>query len=58
MVTEIFPLQGEVKVSLRSQNETVIKRYKREDVEVQTRSPRPAQTEPRDESESEPDTAE
>ena len=58
MVTEIFPLQGEVKVSLRSQTETVIKRYKREDVEVQTRSPRPAQTESRDESESEPDTAE
>ena len=58
LVTEIFPLQGEVKVSIRNQNETVFKRYKREDVEVQTRGPRPAQTESRDESESEPDTAE
>ena len=59
MVTEIFPLQGEVKVSLRSQNETVFKRYKREDVEVQTRSPRPApDTEAKDEAETEPDSAE
>ena len=58
MVTEIFPLQGEVKVSLRSQNETVFKRYKREDVEVQTRSHRPAQTETPDAGETEPDSAE
>jgi cell fate regulator YaaT (PSP1 superfamily) len=58
MVTEIFPLQGEVKVSLRSQNETVFKRYKREDVEVQTRSPRPAPADVKSEAEAEPDTAE
>ena len=58
MVTEIFPLQGEVKVSLRSQTETVYKRYKREDVEVQTRTPRPAAAEEKDGTETEPDTAE
>jgi cell fate regulator YaaT (PSP1 superfamily) len=58
MVIEIFPLQGEVKVSLRSQNETVFKRYKREDVEVQTRSPRPAPADAKSEAEAEPDTAE
>ena len=58
MVTEIFPLQGEVKVSLRSQNETVFKRYKREDVEVQTRSPRPAPADTKEAEESEPDLAE
>lgn len=58
MVTEIFPLQGEVKVSLRSQTETVYKRYKREDVEVQMRTPRPAAAEEKDGNETEPDTAE
>ena len=58
MVTEIFPLQGEVKVSLRSQTETVYKRYKREDVEVQMRTPRPAAAEEKDGTETEPDTAE
>ena len=58
MITEIFPLQGEVKVSLRSQNETVFKRYKREDVEVQARSPRPASADTKDAEETEPDTAE
>ncbi|MBO5511388.1 MAG: stage 0 sporulation family protein [Clostridia bacterium] len=41
VVTEIFPLQGEVKVSLRNQSDSAPKRYKRELVEVQTRSPRP-----------------
>ena len=58
VVTEIFPLQGEVKVSLRSQNETVYKRYKREDVEVQTRAPRPAPADEQAPAETEPDTAE
>ena len=57
VITEIFPLQGEVKVSLRSQNETTYKRYKREDVEVQVRSPRPA-AEAKVEEATEPDTAE
>lgn len=41
VVTEIFPLQGEVKVSLRNQSDSAPKRYKRELVEVQIRSPRP-----------------
>jgi cell fate regulator YaaT (PSP1 superfamily) len=58
MVTEIFPLQGEVKVSLRNQNETIYKRYKREDVEVQTRAPRPAPADEQAPAETEPDTAE
>lgn len=40
VVTEIFPLQGEVKVSLRNQTDSAPKRYKREQVEVQTRAPR------------------
>ena len=41
MVTEIFPLQGEVKVSLKGQQDQAPKRYKRELVEVQARPPRP-----------------
>ena len=41
MVTEIFPLQGEVKVSLKGQQDQAPKRYKRELVEVQVRTPRP-----------------
>ena len=57
VITEIFPLQGEVKVSLRSQNETTYKRYKREDVEVQVRTPRPT-AEAKVEEATEPDTAE
>ena len=57
VITEIFPLQGEVKVSLRSQNETTYKRYKREDVEIQVRSPRPA-AEAKVEEATEPDAAE
>ena len=40
VVTEIYPLQGEVKVSLRNQTDTAPKKYKRELVEVQTRTPR------------------
>ncbi len=40
VVTEIFPLQGEVKVSLRNQSDSAPKKYKRELVEVQTRTPR------------------
>ncbi len=40
VVTEIFPLQGEVKVSLRSQTDSAPKRYKREQVELQIRVPR------------------
>ena len=57
VITEMFPLQGEVKVSLRSQNETTYKRYKREDVEVQVRSPRPA-ADAKVEEATEPDAAE
>ena len=34
VVTEIFPLAGEVKVSLRAENETVPKKYNRDDVTV------------------------
>ncbi len=41
VVTEIFPLQGEVKVSLRNQTDSAPKRYKREQVEVQARASRP-----------------
>jgi cell fate regulator YaaT (PSP1 superfamily) len=41
VVTEIFPLQGEVKVSLKGQQDQAPKRYKRELVEIQTRSPKP-----------------
>ena len=41
MVIEIFPLQGEVKVSLKGQQDQAPKRYKRELVEVQVRMPRP-----------------
>ncbi len=40
VVTEIFPLQGEVKVSLRNQSDSAPKKYKRELVEVQNRAPR------------------
>ena len=40
VVTEIYPLQGEVKVSLRNQSDSAPKKYKRELVEVQTRAPR------------------
>ena len=58
VITEIFPLQGEVKVSLRNQNETTFKRYKREDVEVQIRSSRPASNGAKAEEVTEPDTAE
>ena len=58
VVTEIFPLQGEVKVSLRNQNETTFKRYKREDVEVQARSSRPAPAAAKAEEVTEPDAAE
>ena len=38
VVTEIFPLQGEVKVSLRNQTDSAPKKYKRELVELQTRT--------------------
>ncbi len=55
VVTEIFPLQGEVKVSLRNQPDSAPKKYKRELVEVQARSPRPER--PADEEpEAEPDS--
>ena len=37
VVTEIYPLQGEVKVSLRNQTDSSPKRYKRDQVEVQVR---------------------
>lgn len=57
VVTEIFPLQGEVKVSLRNQTDTAPKKYKRELVEVQTRTPRPERPAV-EEAESEPDSEE
>ncbi len=38
VVTEIYPLQGEVKVSLRSQTDSAPKRYSRDVVELQHRS--------------------
>lgn len=44
VVTEIYPLPGEVKVSLSGQNDNVPKRYKRSDVTVQTGS-RPGRAE-------------
>ena len=40
VVTEIYPLQGEVKVSLRNQSDSAPKKYKREQVEIQARTPR------------------
>ena len=52
VVTEIYPLQGEVKVSLRNQSDSAPKKYKRELVEVQVRHQRP------EESVSEPDSDE
>ena len=52
VVTEIYPLQGEVKVSLRGQADSAPKKYKRELVEVQVRAPRT------EESVSEPDSDE
>ena len=52
VVTEIYPLQGEVKVSLRNQSDSAPKKYKRELVEVQVRHPRP------EEAVSEPDSDE
>lgn len=52
VVTEIYPLQGEVKVSLRNQPDSSPKRYKRDLVEVQVRTPRA------EESVSEPDSDE
>jgi cell fate regulator YaaT (PSP1 superfamily) len=52
VVTEIYPLQGEVKVSLRGQPDSAPKKYKRELVEVQVRAPRS------EESVSEPDSDE
>ena len=39
VVTEIFPLRGEVKVSLRGQQDSAPKRYSRDAVEIQTRAP-------------------
>lgn len=59
IVTEIFPLQGEVKVSLKGQQDQAPKRYKRELVEVQVRAPRPERpAEDAAESVSEPESAE
>ncbi len=55
VVTEIFPLQGEVKVSLRNQPDSAPKKYKRELVEVQARTPRPERA-PAEEPEDEPDS--
>ena len=57
MVTEIFPLQGEVKVSLKGQQDQAPKRYKRELVEVQARTPRP-ESRPAEQPDDEPDTDE
>ena len=57
VVTEIFPLQAEVKVSLRGQQDQAPKRYKRELVEVQPRVTRP-DPRPAEQPEGEPDTDE
>ena len=59
VVTEIFPLQGEVKVILRNQSDSAPKRYKREQVEIQVRSPRPERpAEDASATDSEPESAE
>ncbi|MBR5124168.1 MAG: stage 0 sporulation family protein [Clostridia bacterium] len=55
VVTEIFPLQGEVKVSLRNQPDSAPKKYKRDLVEVQVRTPRPEKN-VTEEPDSEPDS--
>ena len=44
VITEIYPLQGEVKVSLRNPSENAPKRYKREQVEPQARPQRTEET--------------
>ena len=44
VITEIYPLQGEVKVSLRNPSENAPKRYKREQVELQARPQRTEET--------------
>ncbi len=61
MVTEVYILQGEVKVSLRGQTESAPKKYKREEVELQGRDRRmevSTAEEPITEIEEEPDTDE
>jgi cell fate regulator YaaT (PSP1 superfamily) len=44
VVTEVYPLRGEVKVSLRNQTDSSPKIYKRDVVEPQTRSWRAEET--------------
>ena len=43
VVTEIFPLRGEVKVSLKGQTDTPPKKYARDQVEVRAKTPAPAE---------------
>lgn len=43
VVTEVYPIAGEVKVSLRGQNEPTYRRFKRELVSLQAPGPRPGE---------------
>lgn len=44
VVTEIFPIRGEVKVSLKGQTDTPPKKYPRDQVEVRAKAPVPQET--------------
>lgn len=46
VVTEVFPVAGEVKVSLRGQNEPTFRRFKRDQVSVQAPGSRPGEATP------------
>lgn len=57
VVTEVYPIAGELKVSLRGQNEPTFRRYKRELVSVQAPGARPgeASSDPRRTAETAPE---
>ena len=57
VVTEIFPLRAEVKVSLKGQTDAPPKKYSRDQVEVRARAAAPEVTAP-DEGDDEPDSDE
>ena len=57
VVTEIFPLRAEVKVSLKGQTDAPPKKYSRDQVEVRARIAAPEVTAP-DEGDDEPDSDE
>lgn len=46
VVTEVFPVAGEVKVSLRGQNEPTFRRFKRDQVSLQAPGSRPGEATP------------